>query len=172
MKAAKTVSDLLPCPCCGSATISAPGTFDICDVCQWEDDPAQSADPNYAGGANSDSLSEARNLWKQQHLTDLTHGFGPLRRAFISPMKLQLVLQWPSASLIDLDDIAQAENRLIANLNDGCSVDGHDIGAAEANIFILTNDATATFREVRQILGDDPIWTDIRVGYREITGSN
>lgn len=30
-------------------------------------------------------------------------------------MKLQLVLQWPSASLIDLDDIVQAEDRLIDN---------------------------------------------------------
>lgn len=86
-------------------------------------------------------------------------------------MKLQLVLQWPSASLVDLDDIVQTEGRLIDSLNDGSSVDGHDIGADEANIFIFTNDATATFREVRQILEDEPIWAGIRVGYREVTSN-
>ena len=58
--------DLLPCPCCGTKTISEPGQYEICDVCNWEDDPVQSADPDYAGGANHVSLNEARTAWKGQ----------------------------------------------------------------------------------------------------------
>ena len=55
-------------------------------------------------------------------------------------MNYQLVLQWPAPLSADLDDIVQAEDRLIECLSDEISVDGHDIGASEANIFILTDD--------------------------------
>jgi hypothetical protein len=54
---------LLPCPCCGSAVIREPGAHEICPVCGWEDDPVQSADPSFAGGANVPSLDEARVAW-------------------------------------------------------------------------------------------------------------
>jgi Cysteine-rich CPCC len=37
-----------------------PGTYDICNECGWEDDPVQFNDPEYRGGANSESLREAR----------------------------------------------------------------------------------------------------------------
>jgi Cysteine-rich CPCC len=51
-----------PCHCCGYLTLDqAPtGTYDICKVCFWEDDPVQSEDPSYPGGANGVSLEEAR----------------------------------------------------------------------------------------------------------------
>ena len=62
----ETRSELSPCPCCGSHTVSAPGTFDICVICKWEDDPTQSADPDCRGGANRLSLSEARRQWASQ----------------------------------------------------------------------------------------------------------
>jgi ribosomal protein L37AE/L43A len=50
------------CPCCGRATLTeAPtGTYEICKECGWEDDPVQFHDPDYRGGANSESLHEAR----------------------------------------------------------------------------------------------------------------
>lgn len=50
------------CPCCGYYTFTdrPTGNYDICGVCYWEDDSIQSADPNYTGGANSVSLSQAR----------------------------------------------------------------------------------------------------------------
>jgi hypothetical protein len=50
------------CPCCSNLTLNEPppGTFAICDVCGWEDDDAQFADPTYAGGANAISLNDAR----------------------------------------------------------------------------------------------------------------
>ena len=56
----------LQCPCCGSRTISEAGAYEICEVCGWEDDPTQSADPEYKGGANKESLNEARSRWQQR----------------------------------------------------------------------------------------------------------
>lgn len=49
-----------PCPCCGYLTIDEPGTYEICRVCWWEDDPTMSDDPESTFGANSVSLREAR----------------------------------------------------------------------------------------------------------------
>lgn len=48
------VIERFACPCCGYKTfIEEPnGSYDICQVCSWEDDPIQLADPNYEGGAN------------------------------------------------------------------------------------------------------------------------
>jgi len=55
------------CPCCGYLTFDHPldGTFDICPVCRWEDDLIQNENENYAGGANSVSLREARENYKK-----------------------------------------------------------------------------------------------------------
>ena len=51
-----------PCPCCGFLTRSESdhGTFEICPICGWEDDYVQFNDPDYRGGANRESLNEAR----------------------------------------------------------------------------------------------------------------
>lgn len=48
------------CPCCGYKTLDyePPGTYDICDICFWEDDGIQYNDPDYEGGANTQSLRE------------------------------------------------------------------------------------------------------------------
>lgn len=58
------MNPLWPCPCCGYLTIDdespPPGTYFICPVCGWEDDPVQFADATYRGGANEDSLNEVR----------------------------------------------------------------------------------------------------------------
>ena len=50
------------CPCCGfkSLTEQPPGTYDICEICFWDDDGVQYNDPDYAGGANKVSLREAQ----------------------------------------------------------------------------------------------------------------
>ncbi|MBR1270839.1 hypothetical protein JQ629_25520 [Bradyrhizobium sp. AUGA SZCCT0222] len=52
---------LFPCPCCRSSVVSEPGNYEICQVCGWEDDPVQAADPDYAGGANELSLNQYRD---------------------------------------------------------------------------------------------------------------
>jgi hypothetical protein len=50
------------CPCCGYYTLAekANGTYVICPVCFWEDDPVQLNDPDYSGGANEESLNQSR----------------------------------------------------------------------------------------------------------------
>ncbi len=59
-------TDLQPCTCFGATTISAPGEYEVCERCVWEDDPVQSADPDYAGGANVMSLNQARHEWSSK----------------------------------------------------------------------------------------------------------
>ena len=41
------------------------GSYEICPVCTWEDDPIQTEEPDYKGGANVMSLNEAREAFRQ-----------------------------------------------------------------------------------------------------------
>jgi hypothetical protein len=56
------VIETFACPCCGYKTFDHEpnGSYDICGVCFWEDDPIQLEDPDYEGGANSMSLRQAQ----------------------------------------------------------------------------------------------------------------
>jgi hypothetical protein len=50
-----------PCVCCGRLTLEeAPGNYEICPVCFWEDDAVQLRYPLSQGGANHVSLVEAQ----------------------------------------------------------------------------------------------------------------
>jgi hypothetical protein len=51
------------CPCCGYKTLAEkpPGTFEICEICYWEDDNVQFDNLNYEGGANRISLRQAQS---------------------------------------------------------------------------------------------------------------
>lgn len=53
------------CPCCGYYTLSSKGEYDICKVCFWEDDPIQSDNPLYFGGANDLSLLQSQENYKK-----------------------------------------------------------------------------------------------------------
>jgi len=55
------------CPCCENYTLleKPPGTYEICSICNWEDDNVQCNDPNYHGGANKMSLNEAKKAFKE-----------------------------------------------------------------------------------------------------------
>ncbi|MEZ0293461.1 MAG: CPCC family cysteine-rich protein [Solirubrobacteraceae bacterium] len=61
------------CPCCGYLTLDArpPGTFDICEVCRWEDDNVQFRDPGYEGGANVVSLNDARRNFEAHGVSEI-----------------------------------------------------------------------------------------------------
>ncbi len=50
------------CPCCGYRTLGEepPATYDICEICFWEDDGIQFSDPDCIGGANIPSLRQAQ----------------------------------------------------------------------------------------------------------------
>ncbi len=61
-----------PCPCCGFLTIDdPPGSYEICGVCGWEEDPVQAANPCTGGGANPESLSEAQDNFQSTPDADL-----------------------------------------------------------------------------------------------------
>ncbi len=53
------------CPCCGSKSLDLepPGTFSICEVCDWEDDKVQFNDPDFEGGANIYSLRQSQQKY-------------------------------------------------------------------------------------------------------------
>jgi hypothetical protein len=61
------------CPCCGYATLgeAPPGTFEICDICFWEDDDVQFRDPLATAGANRVSLTEAQANFIQYGVSEL-----------------------------------------------------------------------------------------------------
>lgn len=55
------------CPCCGYNTLIEPpsGTYNICTICYWEDDPIQLENPNYQGGANRVSLIQGQKNFEE-----------------------------------------------------------------------------------------------------------
>lgn len=56
------------CPCCGNYTLNEQplGTYEICMICNWEDDEIQYNNSTYAGGANVLCLNDARKLYKDK----------------------------------------------------------------------------------------------------------
>ena len=55
------------CPCCSSRSLDSKNSLDyeICSICFWENDPIQNDDPEYAGGANSVSLNQAKQNFQK-----------------------------------------------------------------------------------------------------------
>ncbi len=55
------------CRCCGYLTLAEepPGTYQVCPVCNWEDDVEQCADDQFAGGANPVGLGQARANFRE-----------------------------------------------------------------------------------------------------------
>lgn len=49
------------CPCCGEEEVER---WDICETCGWQNDPLQNEDPDCKGGANSMSLNQAKEAYK------------------------------------------------------------------------------------------------------------
>ncbi len=58
----------IACPVCEYLTFDNddgfPGSYNICPVCYWEDDPVQYHDHNYEGGANRVSVNQAKKNFK------------------------------------------------------------------------------------------------------------
>jgi hypothetical protein len=82
--------EMYTCPCCGYKTLEnePPGTYDICPICFWEDDPVQYEQPYYSGGANHISLIEAQKKFKKFGTCDknmLAHVRKPNKYDVIDP---------------------------------------------------------------------------------------
>jgi Cysteine-rich CPCC len=69
------------CPCCDFPSLAQPptGTFAICPICRWEDDNIQFEDLDRKGGANTVSLRQARQNFRQHGVS------GPRRRQRARP---------------------------------------------------------------------------------------
>ena len=82
-------------------------------------------------------------------------------------MTYQLVLQWQLHE-IDYEKLIEIEDLLIDHLPED-EIDGHDIGAGQANTFVLTNNPTNSWETIRRILEGDDAATFVRVAYRALT---
>jgi hypothetical protein len=82
------------CPCCGFLTLSElpPGTFAICPICYWEDDNVQFNDSAYGGGANEESLRQARANYRE---------FGASSRRVINLVRHPVEVEKPMNPLPD-----------------------------------------------------------------------
>ena len=62
-----------------------PGTFDICEVCGWEDDHVQLRFPAMNGGANKESLYESQQIWIEKIPLDVQEYNGYSRDSDCDP---------------------------------------------------------------------------------------
>jgi Cysteine-rich CPCC len=77
-----------PCPCCGFETFSEPpGSYEICDICGWEDDHVQLAHPLIGGGANRMSLQEAQIRQLKVYPVDIQNAGGHKRAPDWRPLQ-------------------------------------------------------------------------------------
>ena len=81
----------------------------------------------------------------------------------------QLVLQF-SALAVDFDDLIAIENELLAVVEPPATVDGHDFGSGEGNIFILTDAPAATFEILLPVLKGLARDREATVAYRTLGG--
>jgi hypothetical protein len=85
-------------------------------------------------------------------------------------MRYQFVLQFSGDLLADYDQMIAMEERLTAALGDSADVDGHDVGSGETNIFIFTDDAAQTFRELRPVLESMDRLKAVTAAFRDVDG--
>jgi len=106
----------LTCPSCGFLTIEDNfyGTYDICPVCNWQDDKLQLANPACKGGANHISLIESQKLIFKKFAMDLKEHKGfvrdekwrPLSKKEIERfMKEKRTRQWMNKGVISTDEV-------------------------------------------------------------------
>lgn len=105
----------VPCPACGFCTVPERhyGTYAICELCGWEDDGAQLANPACGGGANGESLIEAQEDALRRYpfdpaganRTGRDRAWRPLRREEIALAEREHDEQpWKNPAIYDLRD--------------------------------------------------------------------
>ena len=81
-----------------------------------------------------------------------------------------LVLQWPGSTEADFEALIEMENAVEARIGALGSVDGHDFGSGEMNLFIETEQPAQAFAAAKGILGDRRAWDYVRAAFREASG--
>jgi len=74
--------------------------------------------------------------------------------------------------MADFDRLVSLETILIEKLGEIRVVDGHDFGLGKFNIFVLTNEPTATFAQAHQLILNEGIPNELRSAYREANGED
>ncbi len=87
-------------------------------------------------------------------------------------MKYQLVLQFSGDSEEDFDAVVALEDQLIDELGEDAEVDGHDSGSGQTNIFILTDDPSATFQAAKPLLQKAKRLSSLTAAYRDVEGED
>jgi hypothetical protein len=72
--------------------------------------------------------------------------------------------------MADFDALVSMEEQLDASLGRYASVDGHDFGSGEMNLFIETDRPAEAFADAATVLRGGPRWGDLRAAYREALG--
>ncbi len=70
----------------------------------------------------------------------------------------------------DFDTFIAVEDFLYKNLSELHLVDGHDMGAGELNIFILTDAPKTAFSEIRRLWNTEKNLANAKMAYRETSG--
>ena len=58
---------MIRCPVCSKYEFAMSNNFDVCAVCEWENDGVQLQDPDYDGGANDLSLNDYKAEWQKRN---------------------------------------------------------------------------------------------------------
>lgn len=83
-----------------------------------------------------------------------------------------LVLQWPGSAEVDFETLVEMEDALESRMGETGTVDGHDFGSGEMNIFIETERPVRALAAAKEILGDWQAWAHVRAACREATGEH
>jgi hypothetical protein len=86
----------------------------------------------------------------------------------MAAMKYQLVLQFPASSIKDYDKMLEFEETIIGSLGNLGTVDGHDAGSGETNIFILTDHPNRAFERIKELPEARGFMADMKVASRVI----
>jgi hypothetical protein len=87
-------------------------------------------------------------------------------------MNFQLVLQWTTSCIDNFDVLIEIEDSLIAEFGSQCEIDGHDMGAHEVNIFILTEEVEVIFDKIKFYLEFIDRLKGMKAGYRNLDSSD
>ena len=87
-------------------------------------------------------------------------------------MEYLLVLQWPARSAKDYDLLISLEETLMTGIGDLGTVDSHDFGSGEMNIFVFTEQPQRAFERIKLIPDVADNLDGLRAGYRAVDEDN
>jgi hypothetical protein len=87
-------------------------------------------------------------------------------------MRYQLVLQFEANTMADFDQLVTLEDKLIEELGSVATIDGHDFGSGEFNIFVLTDDPPTTFSAAHRVVTSRGVQHVMRAAYRELAADD